>query len=137
MDRKELLKKYHDLEIHNALCYSENLLITKPKKGYEEQWREATERADALEALMQEEAPMKDEQMVYTILEVARILKIGKNRVYELKNRGFLPFIKLGALKCSRQSLEGFLRKYEGYDLTDLTNIKPLMPDGSMEDGEA
>ena len=40
MNRKELLKKYYDLETHNALCYSENLLMTKPKKGYEKEWKE-------------------------------------------------------------------------------------------------
>ena len=54
MNRKELLKKYYDLETHNALCYSENLLMTKPKKGYEKEWKEAMERADALDALKQE-----------------------------------------------------------------------------------
>jgi len=54
MNRKELLKKYYDLETHNALCYSENLFMTKPKKGYEKEWKEAMERVDALDALMQE-----------------------------------------------------------------------------------
>ncbi len=46
--------------------------------------------------------------------------------------------MKLGSLKCSRKALDEFLRKYEGYDLTDLSNIKPILPDESNEDsGEA
>ncbi len=76
--------------------------------------------------------------MLFTVQDVAKALKIGKNKVYELWREGLLPFMKLGSLKCSRKALDEFLRKYEGYDLTDLSNIKPILPDESNEDsGEA
>lgn len=39
---------------------------------------------------------------------------------------GLLPFLKLGQLKCRREAVEEFLRKYEGYDVSDPNNIIPL-----------
>jgi len=76
--------------------------------------------------------------MLFTVQDVAKALKIGKNKVYELWREGLLPFLKLGSLKCRRKAVDEFLRKYEGYDLTDLSNIKPILPDESNEDsGEA
>lgn len=69
------------------------------------------------------------EQLLYTIQDVADALKITRKKVYELKQEGLLPFMKLNAWKCRREALEEFLRKYEGYDLTDLSNIRPLNED--------
>ena len=37
-----------------------------------------------------------------------------------------MPFLKLGQLKCRREAVEEFLRKYEGYDVSDPNNIIPL-----------
>ena len=66
------------------------------------------------------------EQMLYTVKEVAQILKCNPTRVYGLKDAGLLPFLKLGQLKCRREAVEEFLRKYEGYDVSDPNNIVPL-----------
>lgn len=66
------------------------------------------------------------EQMLYTVKEVAQILKCNATRVYGLKDAGLLPFLKLGQLKCRREAVEEFLRKYEGYDVSDPNNIIPL-----------
>ena len=37
------------------------------------------------------------EQMLYTIQDVANALKVSRNKVYELKRKGLIPFMKLGA----------------------------------------
>jgi excisionase family DNA binding protein len=66
------------------------------------------------------------EPMLYTVKEVAQILKCNPTRVYGLKDAGLLPFLKLGQLKCRREAVEEFLRKYEGYDVSDPNNIIPL-----------
>lgn len=66
------------------------------------------------------------EPMLYTVKEVAQLLKCNPARVYGLKDAGLLPFLKLGQLKCRREALEEFLRKYEGCDLSDPRNIVPL-----------
>lgn len=63
---------------------------------------------------------------LYTVLEVAKILRIGKNRVYELIKMGLLPALNLGGLKVRKESLGKFLQEYEGFDLSDLENIKKL-----------
>lgn len=64
-------------------------------------------------------------EMVYTVKEVAEILRCGRNFVYELINTGQLRCLKLGAIKIRKSTLEEFLAKWEGYDLTDPTN--PVM----------
>lgn len=66
------------------------------------------------------------EEMLYTVEEVAKILKTNKNYVYDLRKAGLLRFIKLGNLKCRKSTLEAFLEKYDGLDLTDPFNIKDL-----------
>lgn len=52
MDKKELLQKYYDMEMNNVFAYSANYLMSSSKKGYEREWCEAKERADALLELM-------------------------------------------------------------------------------------
>lgn len=46
------------------------------------------------------------EPMLYTVKEVAQILKCNPTRVYGLKDAGLLPFLKLGQLKCRREGVE-------------------------------
>ena len=64
--------------------------------------------------------------MVFTVAEVADILKCNVNYVHKLRKAGLLPFLKLGQYKCRKVALEQFLATYEGKDLTDPENIKDL-----------
>lgn len=66
------------------------------------------------------------EQLLYTVPEVAKILRCNPNRVYDLNKAGLLPFLKLGQLKCRRETLIAFLEKYEGYDVSDPYNVTIL-----------
>lgn len=68
---------------------------------------------------------MKD-QLLYTVPEVAKILRCNPNRVYDLNKASLLPFLKLGQLKCRRETLIAFLEKYEGYDVSDPYNVTIL-----------
>ena len=61
---------------------------------------------------------------LYTVEELAVILKMNKNSVYALINKGLLPALKLGCTKVTRESLEEFLNAYTNKDLSDLDNIK-------------
>lgn len=65
-------------------------------------------------------------EMLYTVKEVAEILKTNVAYVYKLKNVGLLKFMKLGSIKCRKSTLEAFLEKYDGMDLTDPGNIVEL-----------
>lgn len=73
------------------------------------------------------------EKMLYTVAEAAEVLMCNASTVYKLRSAGLLPFLKLGRLKCRREALEDFLKKYEGYDVTDPTAIRPLPVDEGME----
>lgn len=49
---------------------------------------------------------------LFTVTEIAEILKINKNAVYELINSGELPAIKgIGRLKVSEDDLRKFIEK--------------------------
>ena len=55
--------------------------------------------------------------------EVSKILKVNVHKVYDLIHAGLLPALKLGSLKIRKESLNDFLKKYEGMDLSDLDNV--------------
>lgn len=60
---------------------------------------------------------------LYTVKEVSKILKVNVHKVYDLIRSGMLPALKLGSIKIRKESLNEFLKKYEGMDLTDLDKI--------------
>lgn len=62
--------------------------------------------------------------MLLTIAEVAKELKCNVTYVHRLRKAGLLPCIKLGTYKVRKEALEEFLRKYEGYDLTEPERMK-------------
>ena len=74
------------------------------------------------------------EKILYTVPEVAKILRCNTKRVYDLNKADLLPFLKLGQLKCRREALIAFLEKYEGYDVSDPYHITPLQTDTSGDD---
>lgn len=63
---------------------------------------------------------------LYTVEEVASILKVNKNTVYDLIRNKLLVALKLGRLKVTRTTLLAFLKDFNGKDLSDLDNIKEL-----------
>ena len=65
-------------------------------------------------------------QNIYTIKEVAKLLKCNVNRVYELRDAGLIKCLKLGNYKVTEKSLNEFLSKYDGMDVTDPRKVKEL-----------
>lgn len=52
---------------------------------------------------------------LYTVTEIAEILKVNKNVVYELINSGELPVIKgVGRMKISEEAFYNYIKKIEG-----------------------
>lgn len=68
---------------------------------------------------------------LYTVTEVAEILKTKQELVYKLMNKGLLPYMKLGRRKVRATTLDAFLEKYEGYDITDVDNIQKIEYEGA------
>ena len=66
------------------------------------------------------------EDMLYTVPEVAAILKTNVNYVYKLQKAGLLKFMQIGRLKCRKSTLEAFLEKYDGCDISDPFNIQQI-----------
>lgn len=63
---------------------------------------------------------------LYTVQEVSKLLKVSKNRVYDMIHAGLLPVMKMGGIKVRESALEAFLQKYEGYDITDPQKVNVL-----------
>jgi excisionase family DNA binding protein len=66
------------------------------------------------------------EDILYTVSEVAKLIKTNTSYVYELIRAGLLPVLKLGSFKVRKSTLLNFLEKYEGKDLTDPNKITDL-----------
>lgn len=63
-------------------------------------------------------------EVLYTISETAALLKVNKNMVYELINKGYLRSIKFGCRKVTRKALLEFLDKFDGEELPISTGDK-------------
>ena len=66
------------------------------------------------------------EDRLYTVAEVADILRTNVDAVYKLHHAGLLKFMKLGRLKCRAKTLAAFLEKFDGMDITDPENVQPV-----------
>ncbi len=66
------------------------------------------------------------ENILYTVKEVATLLKTNVDYVHKLRKSRLLPFLKLGQYKVRKEALNDFLSRYEGKDLTNPFKIKEL-----------
>ncbi len=60
---------------------------------------------------------------IFTVSEVAKILKTNKGYVYQLIHAGLLPCVQIGHIKVRQDALAEFLKRAEGYNYTDPYNI--------------
>ncbi len=116
----ELSRNQIELE---ANVFSAVILAQIMYKEYEE---EMNRKGNKIKGGITMEHPM-----LYTVKEVAGLLKTSPDTVYALYHAGILPMLKLGSLKCRRETLEEFLKKYEGYDVSKPDHIVPLAGDNS------
>lgn len=64
------------------------------------------------------------EKVIYTVKEVASLLKTNVDYVHKLRKSGLLPMIKLGSWKVRKETLDKFLAECEGKDLTNPEDVK-------------
>ena len=67
-----------------------------------------------------------NEKLLYTVKEVSELLHTNPAYVYSLIKAGLLPVLKLGSYKIRKNTLDEFLQKFEGLDLTDPKNPKNI-----------
>ncbi|MNE65316.1 Helix-turn-helix domain protein [compost metagenome] len=63
---------------------------------------------------------------LYPIPEVAKLLGVNNNFVYDLIKHGHLQALKLGRLKVSTFELDDFMKRNAGKDFSDLNNVTNL-----------
>ncbi|MFI8715726.1 helix-turn-helix domain-containing protein [Brevibacillus brevis] len=63
---------------------------------------------------------------LHPVSEVADVLGINKNDVYNLIKHGHLQALKLGRLKVSTFELEEFMKRNPGKDFSDLKQVREL-----------
>ena len=69
---------------------------------------------------------IKEEQIVYSAQEAAKIWHSSPNYIYELVKKGKLKAVKLKSIKILKSTLEDFLKENEGNDLSDIDNIRKI-----------
>lgn len=47
--------------------------------------------------------------MLYTVTEVAKLLKVNKNFVYKIINNGELEAVKIGSIKVKKEALNQYV----------------------------
>ena len=68
----------------------------------------------------------KRPELLYTVAEVAELLKTNETYVRKLIKKGLLKSMVLGRVKVRASAVDEFLEAYEGYDVTDVDNIKKI-----------
>ena len=68
----------------------------------------------------------ENENLVLSVKQVAEALHTNPAFIYKIINLGLLPALKLGSIRVRKDALDEFLRRYEGYDLSDPLDIKLL-----------
>lgn len=66
------------------------------------------------------------EDKLITVPEFAKMIGSNTNKAYEIVKAKLVPVLILGKVKIRQKAAEEFLIRYEGYDLTDVNNIKPI-----------
>ena len=66
---------------------------------------------------MNKDDHIPNEEILYTISEVAALLKVNKNMVYCLINEGHLKSIKFGCRKVTKKALLAFLEQNDGSEI--------------------
>lgn len=71
-----------------------------------------------------------NDNVLFTVKEVAILLKTNVDYVHKLRKSGLLPFLKIGQYKVRKEALIDFLSRNEGKDLTNPFEIKELENSG-------
>ena len=49
--------------------------------------------------------------MLYTVTEVAKMLKVNRNFVYKIINNGELEAVRIGSIKVKREALDRYVER--------------------------
>ena len=66
----------------------------------------------------------KSQDLLYTISEVAALLKVNRNYVYKLINKGYLRSINNWMQKSNKKTLLQFLEQNDGMNFDEIDSFK-------------
>ena len=66
-------------------------------------------------------------EILYTVPEAASLLKIKPEDLHKIIGLGLIKVLKLGRIKIRKVALDDFLERYEGFDLTNPNDIRPII----------
>lgn len=69
---------------------------------------------------------MTEGKRLHTVTEVAKVLGVNRNRVYQLIHHGHIQALKLGSLKVPTFEIDDFMKINIGKDFTYLEDVKEL-----------
>lgn len=72
------------------------------------------------------EGKMRQNDLVYTVPETAKLLKVEQAIVRTLVKKGYIQALKLGRLKIRKAEIDRFLEWAQGKDFSNLDEIKKL-----------
>lgn len=75
-------------------------------------------------------------ELLYTVPEVAKLLKMNPTSIHNLRKAGLIRFMKLGSYKVRAEELDRFLKACEGKDLSNPYDIVNLPQAGGNESEE-
>lgn len=67
-----------------------------------------------------------NEEILLSVPQAARLIHTDVNRVRSFIKAGKIKALKLGELKIRRAEIDRFLAEAEGFDYTDVSNIRKL-----------
>lgn len=76
------------------------------------------------------------EKLLYTVPEVAKLLKMNTTAVHNLRKAGLIKFMKLGSYKVRPEELERFLKACEGKDVSNPYDVVNLPRAEEIEGSE-
>lgn len=65
------------------------------------------------------------DKVLLSVKDLKIVLGLGEGSIYKILHAGLLPYLNIGGIKVRKSAVEEFAAKFEGYDLTDIDNIKP------------
>lgn len=89
-----------------------------------QQLRDVMTDLEQMESVDKKFIPVSLDDKLLTVAEAAKRLSTSESMVYDLMNKGLLPYLEIGRRKIRESTLVQFIAEYEGYSLNGEEPVK-------------
>ena len=89
-----------------------------------QQLRDVVLDLEKMESTEKKFVPVSLQDRLLTVAEVAKPLSTSEAMIYDLMNKGLLPYLEIGHRKIRESTLVQFIAEYEGYSLNGDEPVK-------------